>query len=359
MHKSKSEIVQSYLEQVKKLNTEASRSQRFTTLLSELIGSDSEFYQEYVQGLEYSLSTGVKSDKIDSIVRGRADSLIGNLIVEFEPSLPRKLDEACEQLKKYAAIQWANEGAAGRRPYICIATDGERFYSYSPRAAGDFAQSPRPNRVDLVQIEYLDWTKTESEQALYWIDRHFLRRERLVPASERIEQDFGPLSHAFLTSFNDLNSIWDRLRDKSEFAVLYENWDKYLRIVYGEKVAGAELFIKHTYLATLAKLMVWIRIEKAPPSALEGIVGDLLGGSYFQNRGLVNFLEEDFFSWLSREEALKVATIVSKRLLSLLDKYDFAQLSEDVVKSLYQALVDPETRHDLGEFYTPDGRTHS
>lgn len=31
---------------------------------------------------------------------------------------------------------------------------------------------------------------------------------------------------------------------------------------------------------------------------------------------------------------------------------------EDVWKSLYQELVDPETRHDLGEFYTPDWLAH-
>src|SRR5439155_17469116 len=29
-------------------------------------------------------------------------------------------------------------------------------------------------------------------------------------------------------------------------------------------------------------------------------------------------------------------------------------LSEDVLKNLYQELIDPETRHDLGEYYTPD-----
>src|SRR5207245_1139590 len=30
------------------------------------------------------------------------------------------------------------------------------------------------------------------------------------------------------------------------------------------------------------------------------------------------------------------------------------QVGEDVLKPLYEALVDPKTRHDLGEYYTPD-----
>jgi SAM-dependent methyltransferase len=44
--------------------------------------------------------------------------------------------------------------------------------------------------------------------------------------------------------------------------------------------------------------------------------------------------------------------------LSLIHNYDFSELSEDVLKSLYQELVDPETRHDLGEYYTPDWLAH-
>ena len=41
-----------------------------------------------------------------------------------------------------------------------------------------------------------------------------------------------------------------------------------------------------------------------------------------------------------------------------MQKYDLGKLSEDVLKSLYQGLVDPETRHDLGEYYTPDWLAH-
>jgi len=34
--------------------------------------------------------------------------------------------------------------------------------------------------------------------------------------------------------------------------------------------------------------------------------------------------------------------------------YDLTEIHEDLLKELYQELVDPQTRHDLGEFYTPD-----
>jgi SAM-dependent methyltransferase len=40
--------------------------------------------------------------------------------------------------------------------------------------------------------------------------------------------------------------------------------------------------------------------------------------------------------------------------VNLLLTYNLRELSEDVLKELYQSLVDPRDRHDLGEYYTPD-----
>jgi methylase of polypeptide subunit release factors len=45
---------------------------------------------------------------------------------------------------------------------------------------------------------------------------------------------------------------------------------------------------------------------------------------------------------------------VFSALLKQVSRYDLSLLTEDVLKELYQELVDVETRHDLGEYYTPD-----
>ena len=45
---------------------------------------------------------------------------------------------------------------------------------------------------------------------------------------------------------------------------------------------------------------------------------------------------------------------MSRRLLLQLATYNLKELSEDVLKGLYERLVDPKDRHDLGEYYTPD-----
>jgi len=45
---------------------------------------------------------------------------------------------------------------------------------------------------------------------------------------------------------------------------------------------------------------------------------------------------------------------MSRWLLVQLATYNLRELSEDVLKGLYEMLVDPKDRHDLGEYYTPD-----
>ncbi len=170
--------------------------------------------------------------------------------------------------------------------------------------------------------------------------------------------DFGVKSHALQTTTNALLALWQGIKAQSDFAVIYDSWEKYLRIVYGSKVAGDELFIRHTYLATLAKLMSWMRISESMSLPNEAQIAEMLEGKLFKTQGIENFIEEDFFSWLARPRAVKVSVGVARWLFSLLQNYNLRELSEDVLKSLYQELVDPETRHDLGEFYTPDWLAH-
>jgi type I restriction-modification system DNA methylase subunit len=56
----------------------------------------------------------------------------------------------------------------------------------------------------------------------------------------------------------------------------------------------------------------------------------------------------------SRNAAWLQALTVARRLVLQLGTYNLRELSEDVLKGLYERLVDPKDRHDLGEYYTPD-----
>lgn len=340
------EALERYINSVEDLKSEAARSHRFAQLLQELFRQEPGFIEQYAQGIEQVVRVRQK----DRLLRGKVDNLFGNLVIEFEVDLERKRTEAEQQLQRYVYILWAQEPTEAKTPYLCIATDGVQFSTYTPTLADD--------SVQLQLLETIDMRALPPEDAYLWLDRILMRQEPLTPTSELIVREFGLRSHAYSILSNRLMRAWESLREKPQFVVLYNTWERYLRVVYGTLRVEPELFIRHTYLATLAKLMAWQRL-RADESLItpEKLLG-LLTGRLFQREGVLGYIEDDFFAWLARPEAQEAGTEVARSLLSLLTNYDFSRLTEDVLKSLYQELVDPVTRHDLGEYYTPDWLAH-
>ena len=350
----KSSAIQNYIEQVSSLGSEPAKTQRFLLLLNSLFEDVNEkFVEDYLHGVEKY----VKSKKKDIVLRGKVDNLYGNLVIEFEKDLGKTLPEAEEQLKRYIACLWSEEEER-KINYLCMAADGLNFQVFSPSTEKPLTEPLLPEDILLEKVDELRLPTPEPYQAYFWLDRYFLRKEILPPRTEEFERDFGMHSPAFLFSFRLLKEALKQVKDRSDFQVIYENWERYLRVTYGSIIGSKDLFLRHTYLATLAKLIAWARLtEKSLIPSSEEISG-ILNGEFFQRQRIANFLEEDFFSWIAREGAEAIGLDISKKLLSLLLKYNLKELSEDVLKALYQELVDPEARHDLGEYYTPDWLAH-
>jgi len=347
------QLVAAYVDSIQAPSSESAKSHRFAMLLNDLFGEQPGFIEEYLEGVEKRVSTSKKG----LIVRGRVDNLFGNLVIEFKGDLSAARTEAEDQLRKYVSLVWSGEAPGARRPYVAIGTDGLHFAVYSPIAPDQSKAQLDPDDITLKPIEEVSLSDLAPAEVYFWLDRYFRRREILPPTTEMIVGDFGVKSHAFHVAGQALLSLWGTLKDRSEFAVVYESWAKYLLIVYGSSVADEELFIRHTYLATLAKLMAWCRLAGATTTDAGELVS-VLEGEFFKRQGIENFLEEDFFSWVARDEARESGIETARMLFSLLQNYNLRELSEDVLKSLYQELVDPETRHDLGEYYTPDWLAH-
>lgn len=346
-----------HLREIESINSEPAKSQRFTLLLNGLFGVQPGFIEEYVKGIEKYLKAKGK----DRIIRGQADQLSGNLIIEFEREIvsKAKIDEAEGQLRQYAACAWSQEQPGQRTKYLCLATDGRRFRAYAPIPKDAASQTIDPDDVRLEPLESIDAAKLSWQDFYCFLDRYLLRKEILHPSSEPIVKDFGPKSHAFQVAEAALLRLWQDLKGHPDYCVLYEAWDKYLRIVYGSALADETLFVRHTYLAMLAKLTVWSRLAGTANHPTQRDTVAILQGSYFKSQlGIENFMEEDFFSWVARKEARDVGMEIARLLLGLLRNYNLREISEDVLKALYEGLVDPTTRHDLGEYYTPDWLAH-
>jgi hypothetical protein len=341
-----------YLEEVRPLKSEPARLTRFSILLNDLFGElDFPLIRDFLAGFETQISSH-EGEKC-RVLRGRTDALYGNLVIEFERGASGWLKGAKKQLQRYLAILGRNEETRDSY-FIPIASDGVSFAVFAPKEGARLSPTSDAEEVEIEKIEEFNLDKRPPLDFYFWLDRYFLREHKREPRTENFLQDFGTTSPAFRYAASLWLEAAETIREQSDFKVIYDNWRKYLRIAYGAAVGDRDLFVRHTFLATLAKLIAYIRITNAQSAPEEHETIEIIQGTFFEKQRIMNFLEEDFFSWVGRAPVSAVTQCIVHRLINLLFTYQLRELSEDVMKELYQELVDPKDRHDLGEYYTPD-----
>lgn len=353
-------IITNYKKRIKSLdsnNKEQPRSYQFALLLNNLYGIDSSIIEKYIEGIEKT----VRTQREGQIIWGEIDNLFGNLIIEFESKLPKKIKEAEEQLCKYTSIIWNGEKQKNLSltPFVCVATDGTIFNTYTP-VISDVIDEIKTSNIILEKIEEVNWDHLSLEDILNWLDYYLARNTYMPATSENIVKDFGNDSHTFNTINSLLYREWIKSKHRPAFSVIFDNWMAYLRVIYGNQIGNDQLFIKHTYLCTLSKVIAWMKFSSnnTKTSMEESLIVKILDGRYFVEQGISNYVDEDFFSWILRDEKSQYAKKIVRNIHSLLKNYDLCNLNEDILKSLYQELIEPKTRHYLGEFYTPDWLAH-
>ena len=283
--------------------------------------------------------------------RGRIDAVFGNVIFEFKKNLSTAIKVAEEELLKY--FQTYHEKYAGT-DFIGIANDGILFKAYKPI----FSHTETGKRIKVIGVretDSLNLNKTNDAQQIYnWFDSYLFLQRHIVPTSDDIKKRFGLKSATYNTFKDELWTLHKLIEDTEFFKTKFQNWSKYLEIVYGDSIEELDLFIRHTYLSTLVKLMVHVRLTGGKVFQ-EKDMPIILHGHSFHGWEIHNFVEEDFFTWITYPHFdKKVNPMLFKLLNQIVEVYDLEKINEDVLKELYQELVDPEYRQELGEFYTPD-----
>jgi hypothetical protein len=269
---------------------------------------------------------------------GFADALYGDLIFEFK----RRLDDAeraegKSQLTRYLS----NQGHPDR--FFGILTDGETLEVYALRDG------------ELAKVDDLKLDAEKSDECRLWLDCYLFHEKHLVPTANDITSRFGERSPTFWHSLRLLGNAWQRVKDDPSAQTKFAEWQSLLAIVYGSPVGDEDLFLRHTYLALFARVLAFVALERRAPNADE--LSGLITGETFEQMGLDNFVTDDFFAWAKGDADAE--TLLRSLATRLTASYDLAAINEDLLKGLYQELVDPETRHDLGEFYTPIGSPNS
>jgi hypothetical protein len=265
-----------------------------------------------------------------SEVKGYIDALYKDIIFEFKRDLATERDKGLQELSTYIQSLKGN--------HFGILTDGLVFEVY-------VLKDGKLEKIDSAALKALS-----SNDAFIWFDAFLFSEKEITPTSQDIVKRFGDTSAVFNSSLHKLAAMSLASQNKPTYQVKFDEWDKLLAKAYGHSVARPQLFLRHTYLSILAKLIAYASLykQKAKGPELKGI----LTGKAFIN--LTNLAEEDFFCWILTPAFESESLELLQGLAQHLAVYDMTKVNEDLLKELYENLVDSETKHDLGEVYTPD-----
>lgn len=271
--------------------------------------------------------------------RRRIDVEVGSTIFEVKRNLTmgRVQQDAIEQLSGYVRSRTVGLG----RRYVGVLTDGASWHAYhlvGEQLVEVATFEMRPDRPDV-------------EGLCDWLEGVLATLSRIKPVPSEVQRRLGASSSAHALEFADLASLYRLNRDQSTVALKRQLWAKLLTTAFGTAFADEEaLFVEHTLLVLTAEIIAHavVGLDPTDPSITAATIA---GGGLFSQAQLWGVIESDFFDWIVEVPG---GEMFVRSLAQRLMRFDWSDVQHDVMKVLYESVIQAKQRHDLGEYYTPD-----
>lgn len=267
----------------------------------------------------------------------RIDVEIGSAAIEIKKDLRRARvrEEALVQLSGYVDHRTRVTGTR----YVGILTDGVEWSCYD--LIGD----------NLHQVASFDAAAegADVERLLLWLEG-VLATARDIPATPvEINARLGAASSAHALDHATISSLYARNRDLPTVRMKRGLWSKLLTSTLGTQFEDSdELFVEHTLLVNSAEIIAHCVLGL---SAGEIDPVDILSGTVFAQSSIYGVVEQDFFDWtLEVDGGQEFVRSLTRRMA----RFDWRNVDQDILKTLYESVITPETRKLMGEYYTPD-----
>lgn len=156
-----------------------------------------------------------------------------------------------------------------------------------------------------------------------------------------LTDNFGVASHVFRDSKDTLERLFHRVREQPGPSTKYGEWRHRRSLVGRRGDPPDELFLTHTYLALLSRLVAFRFLAGPSPSTEPDDLIKVMTGDYFRERDLYNFAEEDFFSWVLHDRVRDDCLTLAAQLLRDLDEEDLYPSGSGLLTGLYDELASP------------------
>ena len=269
----------------------------------------------------------------------RIDIEAGCAVIEVKKSLQSTsiVARAVTQLSSYVRQRTEQR----RQSYVGILTDGQQWRLYHLRPDATLALA---SRLDIS-------SSADAERLAVWLESILATTRSIRPTHQELLRRLGAGSPAAELDLADLRAVYDECRSEPEVRLKRELWARLLLAALGRNFEESdELFVTHTYLVLTAELVAH-EVMGLPTTIGSDDVRAMLEGRRFAVAGLHGVVEADFFDWpATTARGESVIAGIGRRLST----FDWSDVEHDVLKSLYESLIDTETRRKLGEYYTPD-----
>lgn len=304
--------------------------------------------------------TGLKEDI--SSYGGYIDTKYGDIIFEYKRPTHQLNDKDREQLFGYL------ENKKNKVNKYGILTNGINLEIYEYNFEN--------NRFELNNM----YSGKFNEFQLIYISELLGNREKLIVSENNINELFGIYTNKKLIKrmFNILlNSKkektkllfkeWQRLFNLSESYDKYDEEKKKNIYLYYEELLEYKitdtrkeyqaLFAIQTYYALIIKLLIYkiiIELKQETIKKNKHIIDffkDLENNKLFRTHGIINLIDEDFFSWYLDEfedKDFEIYFSMIKNITSIkTNKTNFLFIK------FYENIFPSHVRHSMGEYYTP------
>ncbi|SMD30645.1 N-6 DNA methylase [Picrophilus oshimae] len=273
---------------------------------------------------------GIKPEFI-GFEENRNDIYYAGILMETKDEINKDTrEEALRELKRYKNAREKNGYTVSK----LIITDGNIFevYNSNEQKEYDFILN---NEIKTQNDEY---TLNNLYTKLYLL---FNPKDiKLNPKVDIIIPRLLDLQNEILKNIQNKKIKIDNL----EYTIKFDEWKNYVAKVLGNnKEISLEFYLRHVIIYYYSLFIVGKVLG-------ENNIENILNGSAFESKGIMNFVEPDNFFDIFIDKNNKFFSYINEEI----DLYDFSNIKDDIFRVLYESVISPSERHNLGEFYTPE-----